>query len=128
MQVKNVGRPKKKNAVKPGQLAEGLMIFSFIAEIQLIKKIKASAKSEGLSMKDYMKKLLNEVTKEKEIITKVPIKILEKSLFTRNEAASILGVKARTVYSYQQKGILIPDKYINGRPRYSAETIEAIII
>ena len=57
---------------------------------------------------------------------KVSIKIMEKNLFTRNEVAAALGVKARTVYSYQQKGILIPDKYINGRPRYSVESIEAI--
>ena len=75
VQVKKVGRPKKKNAVQAGQLAPELVRFTFIVELQLIKKIKASAKSEGLSIKNYMKNLLEgmkgkEIVKEKKVVSK----------------------------------------------------------
>ena len=79
--IKKVGRPEKENAVKSGQLSPELVRFTFIAEVELIKKIKASAKSEGLSMKDYMKNVLEGI-KDKEIVKEKPVVRKKK---TKNE-------------------------------------------
>jgi DNA-binding transcriptional MerR regulator len=48
------------------------------------------------------------------------------ALFTRGEAAAALGVKSRTVYSFEKKGLLTPVSHVNGRPRYSVESLEAV--
>ena len=69
--VRNIGRPVKKNAVKSGQLAPGLVRFSFITDRELIKKMKQAAKSSGLSIKDYMTELLKGVQEDKPVIKTV---------------------------------------------------------
>ena len=45
--------------------------------------------------------------------------------FTRKEVSDIFGVKPRTVWHWEKKGIIKPCTKINGRPRYSVEDIEA---
>ena len=52
------GRPKKKNAVKSGELKSNLTYFSFIVEKKIVALIKKNAKQRGLTIKDYMNELL----------------------------------------------------------------------
>lgn len=52
------GRPKKKDAVKSGELKSNLCRFSFIAEKKIVALIKKNAKQKGLTIKDYMNELL----------------------------------------------------------------------
>ena len=56
-----IGRPTKKNAVKPGQLKKGLVRFTFITTKELIRKVKNIAKSQNRTIKDIMTELLETV-------------------------------------------------------------------
>ena len=40
------------------------------------------------------------------------------ALITSNEAATLAGVSASTIYTWKDRGILTPAAYRNGRPRY----------
>jgi hypothetical protein len=51
---KSVGRPPKKNAVKPGQVQPGFIKYTFIVEERLIRKMKSTAQRKGLSIKGFM--------------------------------------------------------------------------
>lgn len=48
-------------------------------------------------------------------------------LFSRKEAAEVLGVSSSTVYQWEKKEIIKPSGYIANHPRYSAEEIERVI-
>lgn len=71
-----MGRPKKVNAIKSGELGEGLQRFSFIADANIIDSIKKSAKSQNLSIKNLMLKILSNYLKESTNLktTDAPIK------------------------------------------------------
>ena len=45
-------------------------------------------------------------------------------LFTRKQAAEILGLSPVSLWRMEKRGTLIPVFYINGRPRYSAKALE----
>ncbi|MFP5041902.1 hypothetical protein [Parasediminibacterium sp. JCM 36343] len=59
LQVQKKGRPKKKNAVKAGELKGTLCRFSFIVEKKIAAQIKVNAKNSGLTIKDFMNKILS---------------------------------------------------------------------
>ncbi len=63
MQKRPVGRPKKANAKKPGQLKKGECRFTFITTKEIVTLIKYNAKTENLSIKVYMKNLLTTYTR-----------------------------------------------------------------
>ena len=63
MQKRPVGRPKKANAKKPGQLKKGECRFTFITTKEIVTLIKYNEKSENLSIKVYMKNLLTNYTR-----------------------------------------------------------------
>ena len=58
MQKRPVGRPKKANAKKPGQLKKGECRYTFITTKEIVTLIKYNAKRENLSIKVYMENLL----------------------------------------------------------------------
>lgn len=62
------GRPKKKGAVKPGQLQRGWARFTFITKKELITKVKKAAESQGISIKDYMTNLLEGPKEDKTVM------------------------------------------------------------
>lgn len=47
-------------------------------------------------------------------------------LFTRKEVAAIFRIKPRTIWHWEKKGLIKPDHFINGRPRYSLREIEKV--
>jgi predicted site-specific integrase-resolvase len=49
------------------------------------------------------------------------------TLYSRKEAAGILGVTSSSVYKWQKAGKITPSLHINGRPRYSIEEIERLV-
>ena len=53
-----MGRPKKENAVKSGELQEGLQRFSFIVDKQVIQELKQLSKNRKLSIKELMGQVL----------------------------------------------------------------------
>ena len=53
-----VGRPRKKNPKKPGQLKKGDCRYTFITTKEIVDKIKKESKRENISIKDYMIKSL----------------------------------------------------------------------
>jgi hypothetical protein len=60
MEKRKVGRPKKNNAVKPGQLKKGERRFTFITTGKFVDDIKKGAKEEKLKIKEYLRKVLND--------------------------------------------------------------------
>lgn len=58
MQKRPVGRPKKANAKKPGQLKKGECRFTFITTKETVEFIKNGAKLKRLSIKDFMNQLI----------------------------------------------------------------------
>jgi hypothetical protein len=60
MQNRPVGRPKKANAKKPGQLKKGECRYTFITTKETVEFIKNGAKIKGLSIKDFMNSLINQ--------------------------------------------------------------------
>ncbi len=58
MEKRKVGRPKKNNAVKPGQLKKGERRYTFITTGKFVDDIKKGAKEEDLNIKDYLEKIL----------------------------------------------------------------------
>ena len=87
--MKKAGRPKKKNAVKSGELSPGLVRFSFIADEWLILKMKGAAKNHGISIKEFMRDLLKGVkVNESGIVNKKTKKPATKKskIEVRNEA------------------------------------------
>ncbi len=54
MQKKNVGRPKKQNAIKPGQLKSNECRYTFITTKSNVEKIKSEAKVDNVSIKIYL--------------------------------------------------------------------------
>lgn len=55
-------------------------------------------------------------------------KHMKSKLLSRNEVSELLSVKSETVRKWQQRGKLKVHCTINGRPRYSTEDIEKLII
>jgi hypothetical protein len=70
MQKRPVGRPKKANAKKPGQLKKGECRFTFITTKEKVEFIKNGAKSRKLSVKEFMNQLINKPTYFEENIYK----------------------------------------------------------
>jgi hypothetical protein len=60
MQKRPVGRPKKANAKKPGQLNKGECRFTFITTKETVEFIKNGAKIKGVSIKNFMNSLINQ--------------------------------------------------------------------
>lgn len=60
MQKRPVGRPKKANAKKPGQLKKGECRFTFITTKETVELIKNGAKVKEISIKDFMNSLINQ--------------------------------------------------------------------
>jgi hypothetical protein len=58
MQKRPVGRPKKANAKKPGQLKKGECRYTFITTKETVEFIKKGAKLKRLSIKDFMSQLI----------------------------------------------------------------------
>ena len=54
-----MGRLKKEDAIKSGELKKGLVRFSFIANREVISRMKLQAKKDGVSIKDLMDKILS---------------------------------------------------------------------
>lgn len=52
---------------------------------------------------------------------------MTKDIYSRREAAELLGVTIETVRKWTNKGLIKSDMEINGRPRYSRQALEAII-
>ena len=46
-----------------------------------------------------------------------------KQLYTRKQFAALLNVTPKTVYSLEKKALIVPATHINGRPRYTQESI-----
>jgi hypothetical protein len=76
MEIRKVGRPKKINAIKPGQLKKGERRFTFIASEKIVDDIKKGAKEEKLKIKEYFKKVFhyywskNKTKRKEEILLK----------------------------------------------------------
>jgi hypothetical protein len=76
MEKRPVGRPKKLNAVKSGQLKEGECRFTFITSDKIVKDIRRGAVEEKLKIREYLNKVLeyywdkNRHRNNKEILTK----------------------------------------------------------
>lgn len=66
-----VGRPKKKNAVKSGQLKKDEVRFTFITDKAIVENIKAIAKAKEITVKQLMKDIL--------------LKELKQGQYTKNE-------------------------------------------
>lgn len=45
------------------------------------------------------------------------------TLYTRKQFAALIKVTTKTIYTLEKKGIIVPTTYINGRPRYTKESI-----
>ena len=60
MQKRPVGRPKKTNAKKPGQLKKGECRYTFITTKETVEFIKNGAKIKGVSIKNFMNSLINQ--------------------------------------------------------------------
>jgi hypothetical protein len=58
MKSNPVGRPRKKNPKKPGQLKKGECRYTFITTKEIVDKIKKESKKENISIKKYMIKSL----------------------------------------------------------------------
>jgi hypothetical protein len=58
MKSNPVGRPRKKNPKKPGQLKKGECRYTFITTKEIVDKIKKESKRENISIKNYMIKSL----------------------------------------------------------------------
>ncbi len=56
MQKRPVGRPKKTNAKKPGQLKKGECRYTFITTKETVEFIKNGAKLYRISIKEFMNK------------------------------------------------------------------------
>ncbi len=59
MQKGPVGRPKKPNPIKSGQLKEGEVRYTFITTRENIDRIKKEASQRNQKIKDYLKVVLN---------------------------------------------------------------------
>lgn len=59
MQKRPVGRPKKTNAKKPGQLKKGECRYTFITTKETVEFIKNMAKYRKISIKDFMNQLIS---------------------------------------------------------------------
>jgi hypothetical protein len=53
--------------------------------------------------------------------------IMQQNLLTRKQVALTLGVSPKTVKSFEKKKLIKPIGYINGRPRYTADSVEAVV-
>ena len=51
---------------------------------------------------------------------------MENELFTRKEIAAIFRIRPRTLWHWEKRGLIKPDHYVNGHPRYSIEAIEQL--
>ena len=59
MQKKSVGRPKKQNAVRSGQVKNGERRYTFITTEENVTRIKQGAKKSSVSIKEYLNIILN---------------------------------------------------------------------
>jgi hypothetical protein len=65
MQKGPVGRPKKVNPIKSGQLKEGEVRYTFITTKENIDRIKREASQKNQKIKVYLKEVLNYYWKKK---------------------------------------------------------------
>ena len=85
MEKRQVGRPRKINSIKSGQLKKGECRFTFITTNDMAKDIKNGAKEEKLKIKEYFKKVFqyywskNKTKSKEEILLK---SYLNKKLIT----------------------------------------------
>jgi len=54
MKKNNVGRPKKQNAVKSGQLKKGERRYTLITTEENVKRIKKEASEKKIKIKEYI--------------------------------------------------------------------------
>lgn len=47
-------------------------------------------------------------------------------VFTRKEVAAIFKIKPRTLWHWEQRGVIAVDHYVNGHPRYSKASIDKV--
>jgi hypothetical protein len=59
MEKRKIGRPKKINAVKPGELNKDECRFTFITTVKNVDQIKKGAKEEELKIKEYLNQVLH---------------------------------------------------------------------
>ena len=80
-----MGRPKKLNAVKSGQLKKGECRFTFITSDKISNNIRRGATEENLKIREYLNKVLeyywdkNRLRNNKEPLTKDEISLLKYS-------------------------------------------------
>ena len=70
MEKRPVGRPKKNNAKKAGQLKKGECRYTFITTQELVDKIKRESTKRKMSIKDYLNGLIKQNSIESNISTK----------------------------------------------------------
>ena len=58
-----MGRHKKENSIKSGDLGEGLQRFSFIANVEQIEILKRTARSQKVTIKKLMSQILSKYLK-----------------------------------------------------------------
>jgi hypothetical protein len=58
MQKRPVGRPKKVNAKRPGQLKKGECRYTFITTKETVELIKKGARKDNLKQREYLNKIL----------------------------------------------------------------------
>ena len=89
MQKKKIGRPAKNNPIKAGELRKGLMRFTFIAEKELITRMKDYLRNQTDSKKTTIKAFMERIIEkeisnakkkkyDREIIQRVKLKDIEK--------------------------------------------------
>ena len=59
MEKRPVGRPKKINAVKSGELKKGECRFTFITTYEIVDEIKRGANEKKLTIREYLNEILH---------------------------------------------------------------------
>ncbi len=83
-----MGRPKKENAVKPGQLQPGYAVYGFITKKEYCGKeglIKQAARQAGLSAKDFMTGLVEDYFLKNNIVAAIDAKQRHRRPNKKNE-------------------------------------------
>ncbi len=75
---------------------------------------------------DLLKKTIEEIInfkKKEKPVNKAKVDLSVKRYLTRKEVAAYFIVNPRTILNWEKRGVLKPTKYLNGRPRYSMESV-----
>jgi DNA-binding transcriptional MerR regulator len=56
----------------------------------------------------------------------IQISMPDTHLLKRKDIAKMFGIRSRSIYHWEKKGILKPVLYLNGRPRYSVADVQKI--